>query len=226
MKCPSPPVAASCPRGIGRGVTKQTVTLRRYSVSILPRRRHGLDLEALILGADALCTPGNITLNLKPLMPYHNPAGGMDLDLEALMLGADALCTPGGPPGAAAALVPYAMGAPHPADGGCHLTPPPAKRRRTLGEKAQVWHWRHLCSIEPGLKHARLSGDARWPMLPSMPVQLAGRQYAGWSFVPVPVFGIKVQLRFLYFVRRDRMQVSQSRLQAPRIISLNRKRLH
>ena len=62
----------------------------------------------------------------------------MDLDLEALMLGADALCTPGGPPGAAAALVPYAMGAPHPADGGCHLTPPPAKRRRTLGEKAQV----------------------------------------------------------------------------------------
>ena len=75
--------------------------------------------------------------------PYNpkgllRPSGGMDLDLEQLMLGADALCTPGGPAGAAAALVPYAMGAPPPADGSCHLTPPPAKRRRTLGEKAQV----------------------------------------------------------------------------------------
>ncbi|KAK9840768.1 hypothetical protein WJX81_003418 [Elliptochloris bilobata] len=64
-------------------------------------------------------------------------AGGMDLDLEQLMLGTEALGTPAGPPGATVALVPYAMSAPPHAAGNGHVTPPPAKRRRTLGEKAQ-----------------------------------------------------------------------------------------
>lgn len=108
------------------------------------------------------------------------------------MLGADALCTPGGPPGAAAALVPYAMGAPHPADGGCHLTPPPAKRRRTLGEKAQVCQLWLLFRVDWAAAR-RLIGERHVCDVTVKESAADRATCAGWSFVPVrPLSGLPV----------------------------------